>query len=171
MAKGQGEDKVNFTQATDAGTIKRAVSLAEEIWTEHYTPIIGKEQAAYMLTKFQSFEAMTEQIRQGCDYYIIEEDGRDLGYLAVTARGRELYISKLYVKKEIRGRGIGRRAISFIVEFAARGGYTVLTLNVNRGNTASIEAYKKFGFTVIREEKNDIGSGFFMDDLIMGKKL
>lgn len=171
MAKGQGEDKVNFTKVADVGSKKRTVALAGEIWTEHYTPIIGKEQVAYMLAKFQSFEAVTEHIMKGYDYYIIEEDGMDLGYLAVAARVRELYISKLYVKKEMRGRGIGRRAVVFIVELAIRGNFSVLALNVNRGNTDSIEAYKKFGFRVTREEMDSIGSGFFMDDLVMEKKV
>jgi ribosomal protein S18 acetylase RimI-like enzyme len=171
LAKGKGEDKVNFTKVSDAGSIKRTAVLAVEIWTGHYTAIIGKEQVEYMLEKFQSPEAIAEQIRQGYAYYIIEEGGRGAGYLAVTARGSELYISKLYVKKEMRGRGIGRSAVVFIGELAQRGNFSVLALNVNRGNTSSIEAYKKFGFRVIREEKNSIGSGFFMDDLIMEKIL
>ncbi len=36
-------------------------SLANEIWTEHYTPIIGKDQVKYMLDKFQSKDARYRQ--------------------------------------------------------------------------------------------------------------
>jgi diamine N-acetyltransferase len=49
-------------------------TLAGEIWTEHYTPIIGKEQVRYMLDKFQSKDAISGQIRdEGFQYFLIEE--------------------------------------------------------------------------------------------------
>ena len=40
-------------------------------------------------------------------------------------------------------------------------------LTVNRHNTHAYEVYLHKGFTVIREEVNDIGFGFVMDDYIM----
>ena len=43
--------------------IKAIEALAYEIWYEHYQPIIGTSQVAYMLKKFQSLEAIDEQIR------------------------------------------------------------------------------------------------------------
>lgn len=38
---------------------------------------------------------------------------------------------------------------------------------MNRFNSHTIDIYRHFGFTVIREEKNDIGGGYYMDDYIM----
>ena len=49
-------------------------------------------------------------------------------------------------------------------------GATVLQLNVNRHNTAK-SFYEKLGFAVIKEEDIDIGSGYFMNDYIMEKRL
>ena len=37
-------------------------ALAREIWTEHFTPIIGKSQVEYMLDNFQSSHAIKSQI-------------------------------------------------------------------------------------------------------------
>ena len=51
----------------------------------------------------------------------------------------------------------------------AKGG-TTLQLNVNRQNNAK-EFYEKMGFAVIGEEDIDIGSGYYMNDYIMEKKL
>jgi len=38
--------------------------LASHIWIEHYTPILGPQQVAYMLEKFQSALAIREQIKK-----------------------------------------------------------------------------------------------------------
>ena len=43
-------------------------ALADEIWREHYTPIIGEAQVDYMLKKFQSAEQICEDIK--CNDYI-----------------------------------------------------------------------------------------------------
>ena len=45
-------------------------AVAEEIWRDHYTPIIGKKQVEYMLEKFLSPEALVEQINSGYQYYL-----------------------------------------------------------------------------------------------------
>lgn len=42
--------------------IKDIADLAEIIWSQHFTPIIGKEQVDYMVEKFQSFPAIKDQI-------------------------------------------------------------------------------------------------------------
>ena len=42
--------------------IKDIANLAEIIWNQHFTPIIGKEQVDYMVEKFQSYPAIKNQI-------------------------------------------------------------------------------------------------------------
>jgi ribosomal protein S18 acetylase RimI-like enzyme len=171
MAEGERKDMTEFIGASTDASVKTIVSIADAIWREHYNPLIGEKQVSYMLEKYQSEPAVKEQMAGGYVYYIIEHYGEACGYFAVVACGRELYISKLYVEKRLRGAGIGRRAAGFIEALAKKGGFSTLSLNVNKGNTSSIEAYKKFGFNIIKEEKIDIGGGFFMDDYVMGKKV
>lgn len=38
-------------------------------------------------------------------------------------------------------------------------------LNVNKKNPAAA-VYRHMGFQLLREEKNDIGNGFYMDDYV-----
>ena len=38
--------------------------LAAEIWREHYTPLLGPAQVAYMVDKFQSEAAIRRQLEQ-----------------------------------------------------------------------------------------------------------
>jgi ribosomal protein S18 acetylase RimI-like enzyme len=40
-------------------------------------------------------------------------------------------------------------------------------LNVNKQNKKAIDFYRVLGFVTIRQEVNDIGSGYVMDDDVM----
>jgi ribosomal protein S18 acetylase RimI-like enzyme len=78
-----------------------------------------------------------------------------------------MYLSKLYLAKEWRGQGIGRAMVAFVAAAARREGLAAVFLNVNRDNAASISFYRHLGFHLLREEKNPIGNGFFMDDFVL----
>jgi hypothetical protein len=49
---------------------RQVAELARDIWTEHYVPIIGRDQVDYMLDRFQSSDAIARQIESGCKYYL-----------------------------------------------------------------------------------------------------
>ena len=53
---------IKFTSVTGKNDLDQIETMAEVIWHEHYTPIIGKEQVVYMLDKFQSTDSMKVQI-------------------------------------------------------------------------------------------------------------
>jgi len=146
-------------------------ALAREIWTEHFTPIIGAAQVEYMLEKFQSRAAISGQIREGYSYFLLEERGSRIGYLAVQPREHELFLSKIYVKACERGRGYGRAAVRFAEGLAAERNLTRMMLTVNKDNTGSIKAYERLGFEKIAAAVQDIGGGFVMDDYHMAKDL
>lgn len=40
-------------------------AVADEIWHDHFVPIIGEAQVDYMLEKFLSPDALVEQINNG----------------------------------------------------------------------------------------------------------
>ena len=42
--------------------LQEIAALADVIWHEHCTPIIGKEQVEYMLSRFQSYPALQDQV-------------------------------------------------------------------------------------------------------------
>ena len=156
-----------LTKATGEEHFELIEKNAEIIWNEHYGKILEKEQIDYMLDKFQSKPAMKNQIsNNGYEYYLIENDG-NCGYLAIKKEEEKLFLSKLYLLKEARGKGISRKVFSFIKDYAIKNNLKSIYLTVNKNNFSSIEVYKHFGFEIIREEKADIGNGFFMDDYIM----
>ena len=149
---------------TDNKLIKELSQIATEIVKDFYDPILGEEQNDYMLKKFQSEQAITEQIHQGYRYYIIK-DNTPLGFIGFYKRGEALYLSKFYLYKTARGKGYGRKTLSFIIDIAKKQNLNGIELNVNKYNP-TVAIYEKLGFIRIADEKNSIGNGYYMDDYV-----
>ena len=156
-----------FINVETTGHIEAVEALAKEIWTEHYTPIIGREQVEYMLARFQSELAISEQIADGYLYFLIEDMGQFIGYISVQPKDGELFLSKIYVRSSSRGMGHGRKAIDFAEELAREQGAGKIVLTVNKKNTLALKAYEAIGFRKIEAIVQDIGGGFVMDDYRM----
>ena len=158
-----------FVEVLTEKQIELVVSLAKEIWTEHYIPIIGKEQVDYMLDRFQSKESISDQIRSGFLYFLVKEDKQFIGYIGVQQKGDELFLSKIYIKSSERGKGHGKKAIQFIERLAKEKGVRKIALTVNKNNRGAIKAYEKLGFKNLGSLIQEIGNGFIMDDFRMEK--
>lgn len=149
----------------NAEAVKAMSTMATTIVREHYDPILGIEQNSYMLEKFQSVHAIKEQLANGYRYYFVRNEGRNLGFIAIIPHCDSMYLSKLYLYKHERGKGYSRQIINFIATQARKAGLNAIKLNVNRFNP-SIRPYEALGFQRIREEKNAIGHGYYMDDYV-----
>ncbi len=146
-------------------------NLAEIIWHEHYTPIIGRNQVIYMLYEFQSTASISRQITEGYLYFIITYETKSVGYICIKKDGDSLFLSKIYLLKSKRGKGIGSRAMQFIESQAKRLNCNSITLTVNKNNSKSIKAYEAMGFITSEAIVMDIGAGYVMDDYKMKKYL
>jgi len=160
-----------FIEVSTQDQIEVVEALAKGIWTEHYIPIIGKEQVDYMLDRFQSRQAISEQIEAGFLYFLIKEDNEFIGYMSVQPKTDELFLSKIYIKAAKRKKGSGNKAIQFVERLAKKRGLTKVGLTVNKNNINSIKAYEKFGFRNVGAIVQDIGNGFVMDDYRMEKSV
>lgn len=154
---------------TTGKQIEKVADLAREIWTQHYTPIIGKEQVNYMLDKFQSQSAIREQLDQGVKYYLIKHLEKWVGYLSFKTDDDLLFLSKIYLLRSERGRGLGKTAVKFLEDHAREQGLRKIKLTVNKYNSNSIRAYERMGFTNEGDIVQDIGNGFVMDDYVYEK--
>ena len=91
--------------------------------------------------------------------------------MGVKFDDNSLFLSKFYILKSHRGKGVGRMGFDFLFNEAVNLGAQSVWLTVNRGNTDSIAVYDHLGFVTVREQVADIGEGFVMDDYIMEKRL
>ncbi|NCC47432.1 MAG: GNAT family N-acetyltransferase [Clostridia bacterium] len=148
--------------------------LARQIWLEHYTPIIGRDQVDYMTGKFQSAAAIWRDIQSGgMEYDLIVCGNQPAGYMAVRvdSHKKSMFLSKLYVERARRGQGIGRWAFGQLVDRARKASCSTIWLTVNRYNSGSIAAYQKLGFHIMEAICTDIGQGYVMDDFRMEYRL
>jgi ribosomal protein S18 acetylase RimI-like enzyme len=152
----------------DKHLIEAIAAMARDIWREHYASIISAEQIEYMLDNFQSYRAIENQIKTGeLAYYIVDCGGEYAGYFAIAPKDGTMFLSKLYIYKNFRRKGLARKAVNFVSNLAKQQNLSAVTLTVAKNNAPSIAAYNKMGFVKDKDITMDIGGGFVMDDFYL----
>ncbi|MEQ1636553.1 MAG: GNAT family N-acetyltransferase [Methylococcales bacterium] len=164
---------INLTAVKSVEDIQAVATLADEIWHQHYLSIIELEQIEYMLQTMQSPAAITQQLTQGYQYFVIAKEAVPLGYISVRTESssKTLHLSKFYIQQQLRRQGVGRLALGQLENMAKQQGLEQIRLTVNKYNESAIAAYQKMGFVITDSVVNAIGGGFVMDDYEMCKYL
>lgn len=160
---------IRFANVNDLTTVEQ---LAREIWPVAYDGIVPPQQLAYMLDLIYNNAALRHQLlNQQHIFLMVELEGKPVGFAAyATVAPGVSKLHKLYVHQNTQGRGIGKQLIDHIIAQLRSQSFHTLRLNVNRYNKARF-FYEKLGFVIQKEEDVDIGSGYFMIDYVMEKKL
>ena len=150
--------------------------LAHQIWPQAYASILCPQQINYMLAQMYSQPAIEHQIQNlQHQFYIILLYGNPIGFASFSMQNQLNHklakLHKLYVLPQQQHKGAGRLLLNFIIEEAKKSGAGFIALNVNRHNQSALNFYFKNDFITIKEEDIDIGSGYFMNDYVMQKKL
>lgn len=147
--------------------------LAQQIWPETYRDLLPPDQLAYMMDLFYSPGSLHKQITVEKHTFLIAElDEEPIGFASFSKHSSPgvFKLHKLYVHSKTQGKGIGKALIEFIIEqVKPQEGHT-LQLYVKRDNKAR-HFYEKLGFTVVREEDNEIGNNYWMRDYVMEKPI
>jgi GNAT superfamily N-acetyltransferase len=159
-------------QITRAGLTDRDFirSVSERTWPSTYGHIISQEQIDFMLEWMYSDDSLATQMNTGCEFYIANMNGSDIGFCSVSEEDGAHKLNKLYVLPTAQGTGAGKALLNKSIEVAKAAGSSSLFLQVNKLNTA-YTFYLKHGFIKELEFKFDIGNGFFMDDYVMRLKI
>lgn len=140
-------------------------NLAKIIWREHFTPIIGAKQVEYMLEKFLSANAMIKSVEnENYEFYELYEEKERIGFVAIHPEEEMLFLSKLYIRKDKRGKGFASMALRFLKEICKERNLKGIWLTCNKYNNHTLAVYKHMGFEIFEEAVNDIGHGYVMDD-------
>ncbi len=125
-------------RAYDGKCEAEALSDIAAFWTTHYLTVTP-EQAA------EDLHAWTAE---GHELYVILAGGERAGFLHLGSRGGECdWLEDLFVREELRGRGIGSRAIELAWDMLREKGLETMYLEVVPANAAAIRLYYKLGFT------------------------
>lgn len=142
--------------------------LAYRIWPTTFGGILADAQIAYMLNWMYSIPSLEKQMDEGCHFLLLNEENKAVGYASYQLNIVEgvTKLHKIYLLPAAQGKGLGKLFIMEVIKRAKENKQSFLQLNVNRHNKAA-HFYTRLGFQVVREENNDIGNGYFMNDYVM----
>ena len=162
-----------FIRTATTDDVETIRSIAEQTWWVAYSPILEKEQIAFMLNEIYSADKVTYQVKNNTQtYLLLIEDEKPVAFAAYSPRDEdpEIYkLHKLYCLPQTQGKGYGKILITEVADKTIAAGKHTLDLNVNRYNKAK-SFYEKMGFTVAYEEDIAIGK-YWMNDYVMRKEL
>jgi len=159
-------------KAINSNDFQQVFTLSKEIWQENYKEMITQEQIDYMLNMMYNPKRLQQDLNNGYQWEFIYHDNKLAGYLAFVIKSEQrVFLSKIYLKTDTQGLGIGKLALNRVKDYARANNCKSVYLTVNKGNKKGIRAYKKTGFKIIAEEVFDIGNGYIMDDYIFEFKI
>jgi GNAT superfamily N-acetyltransferase len=159
--------KVRITPLATAD-IDAVCRLARAIWLRTYPALISQAQIDFMLADRYAPAALLAQLDDPLHVWRVAWRANEIaGFAHAVLNGADCKLDKLYVRPDSQRQGIGRALLQEVREWARQHGTHRLWLQVNRGNTQAIDAYRAYGFHLAGSRVFDIGHGFVMDDYVM----
>ena len=128
------------------------------LWHETYGEILPKEQIDFLLDKYFSKDGIAYYLSQGYEYYKLD----DIGVLVYVQREADVYMDKLYLLPEGRGKGYPMYAFNHMSSFGKD-----VRLSVNQANKRAFRCYQKNGFVIEKDVEVVLENGMINHDYIM----
>lgn len=146
-------------------------AYAYDIMEEYFTTFLPKDLVVKVFERFMLPNSIIKEISEGFRFMYILVDGDRVGFTAIQPQGDDVLLSKIYIQKDQRGKGLGTEAMRQLKDISRELGAKRLYLYVNRNNIPSIKMYEKNGFTIEKNADTDLGDGLVMNDYIMECRL
>lgn len=154
---------------------EKLIRLAEEIWLPAFAPYFDGEKLKALFTGMYHPDLIRRQLTEPKHEYrfIFCSAAAEYpdGYCATLNEGEAVRIDKVYVRENLRGRGVGSAVMHILLADASAAGKSEASLRVNRQNTAAIRLYRRMGFSIVAEEDFPGPDGHIYNDFVMLKKL
>ena len=159
---------LNYILVREPERIAELANFAEGIFREYFSTLHSADKVDYLVNYLLSTEALTSAIAdEGYEYYFVDEDDQHVGFIGVKPDDGYLYLSKLYLTKDARGKGYGRKEFEFVKQRARELALDRIRLTCARDNIASLDRYDHMGFKKIARVNTNVGGGFEMNDYVM----
>jgi GNAT superfamily N-acetyltransferase len=148
--------------------IDAVCALARMVWQATYPALISQTQIDAMLADRYASERILSQLNDPNHAWWVARQNHTLaGFAHAVLDGTTCKLDKLYVDPHRQRHGVGATLLQAVRDWARQRQARRLWLQVNRGNTQAIAAYRKYGFQIVESRIFDIGDGFVMDDHVM----
>jgi RimJ/RimL family protein N-acetyltransferase len=153
-------------RAATAADVSALSTLARETWSDAFGQSLAADDVAAHLEKNLSPESFARYLAD--DVVLVAElGGRVVGY-AHLSPGE---LRRLYVRRELQGRGIGARLMRAALEQPCLRDAASVSLDVWRENLGAQRFYGRFGFEVTGERRFQVASGAeTTPDLVMTRR-
>jgi L-amino acid N-acyltransferase YncA len=153
-------------------------SDAEAVREIYNTEVIGSTVTFDMVPRSLEEQRRWLEDRSGALAVVVAEDeGEVVGFSSISAyRARPAYSTtvedSVYVRRDQRGKGLGRDLLAEIVDVAAKQGFHTVMARIVGHHDASIELHRSLGFEVVGTEK-EVGRKFnrWLDVVVMQRML
>ncbi|MBO5711497.1 MAG: GNAT family N-acetyltransferase, partial [Acholeplasmatales bacterium] len=135
------------------------------LWIETYEHIIGINQVEFLLDKYFNLNNIKNYIKKGYQYFKIVDEGLTRGVVIYYIDTDYIYLDKLYLPKEERGKGYPNFVFNELLKVKKK-----IILNVNQANYRALNCYKKNGFEILEEEHINLGNNMINIDYKMIKE-
>lgn len=138
--------KINKVKPRDTIAIERLGKILRPLIIEYYSKYII-EQGVEELIKFSTDELLQKEIKSKryC-YYLIEQDEKNIGFIEMHRQEDMLHISRFYLLRRYRKKGIGTATLELIKQLARKETYQSLKICVHEENKRLTKTVKKWGF-------------------------
>lgn len=161
---------LDYELVKDPEHIAELAIFAEAIFKDYFLTLHSPEKVEYLANYLLSTESLTSAIAdEGYEYYFVNEaqSHKHIGFIGIKPDDGYLFLSKLYLSKDARGKGYGRAEFEFVKQRARELGFTRIRLTCSRDNAPSLERYDHMGFARIALVNSSVGGGFEMNDYVM----
>jgi RimJ/RimL family protein N-acetyltransferase len=149
---------MEFLLVKSSESVQLVSDLAAACFPIYYDYVHPDHVAAY-LEKYQSPQAIQQQIQNGSEYYLIFNENKNIGYFGLDFDSTIVHLSKIYLLPSTTGQGFGKKAISWIIDLAKRQKITSIQLKVMLENKRAIRFYENCGFVRTGEYREQFESG------------
>lgn len=129
------------------------IGMIAAFFADHYT-ISENEPAQINDERLSAAEEDLEEWleREDAVLFVIEEDDTEAGFLLLARHGGTVvWIENLYVRKELRRRGIASRAIALAEDYAAAAMKApAISMDVIPQNTEAMRLYHSLGYDTLQ---------------------
>lgn len=142
------------------GDIDSIQAIADRAWHTAHAPIIGTDATEAFLDEYYGTESFRSRIDDDATILDVATDsgGSTVGFVMASPEDEDpttFHLSRIYVRPDNWGEGIGRQLLAHIEEVVHERGGTRITLGVMVENDRAVDFYEAAGYERQQEVYDD----------------